>query len=73
MLDQQLSRALDEVDVHDIRMEFRSLRSSELSCSKNTGKPWICQKNFHQYFKNTILPSFFATKVFTIQYKCLYE
>ena len=57
---------LDEV--HARYLEFRSLLSSELSCTKNAGKPWIRQSFFRQCFKITISPKFLPPKFLTIWY-----
>ena len=44
---------------HARYLEFRSLRSSELSCTKNAGKPWIRLPMFqNHYFAKVFYPSF---------------
>ena len=57
---------LDEV--HTQYLEFRSLRSSELSCTKNTGKPWIHQSFFANVSKSLFRQTFLPPKFLTIRY-----
>ena len=57
---------LDEV--HTRYLEFRSLRSSELSCTKDTGKSWIHQRFFANVSKSLLRQTFLPPKFITIQY-----
>ena len=48
--------------------EFRSLRSSELSYTENTGKPWIRQSLFAYVSKTLFRQTFLPPKFYTVWY-----